>query len=75
MIYNDNLQTIRFFISKIFKIETKFWHVDIVASSDTEAGLRDHVMWLQSRDVAKVAVYRAGNSDPSISTYIENRSS
>jgi hypothetical protein len=29
MIYNDNLQTIRFFISKIFKIETKFRHVDI----------------------------------------------
>jgi hypothetical protein len=29
MIYNDNLQTIRFFISKILKIETKLWHVDI----------------------------------------------
>ncbi len=29
MIYNDNLQTIRFFISKIFKIETKLRHVDI----------------------------------------------
>jgi hypothetical protein len=25
----------------------------IVASSGTEAGLRDHVMWLQSRDVTK----------------------
>jgi hypothetical protein len=29
MIYNDNLQTIRLFISKIFKIETKFRHVHI----------------------------------------------
>jgi hypothetical protein len=29
MIYNDNLQTIRFFIAKILKIETKFRHVDI----------------------------------------------
>jgi hypothetical protein len=29
MIYNDNLQTIHFFISEIFKIETKFRHVDI----------------------------------------------
>jgi hypothetical protein len=29
MIYNDNLQIIRFFISKIFKTETKFRHVDI----------------------------------------------
>ncbi len=29
MIYNDNLQTIRFFISKILKIETKLRHVDI----------------------------------------------
>jgi uncharacterized SAM-dependent methyltransferase len=32
-----------------------------VASSDTEAELRlNHVMWLQSRDVTKVAVHRAG---------------
>jgi hypothetical protein len=29
MIYNDNLQTIRFLISKILKIETKLRHVDI----------------------------------------------
>jgi hypothetical protein len=29
MIYNDNLQTIRLFFSKIFKIETKLRHVDI----------------------------------------------
>jgi hypothetical protein len=29
MIYNDNLQIIRFLISKIFKIETKLRHVDI----------------------------------------------
>ncbi len=29
MIYNDNLQTIRFLISEILKIETKFRHVDI----------------------------------------------
>jgi hypothetical protein len=29
MIYNDNLQIIRFLISKILKIETKFRHVDI----------------------------------------------
>jgi hypothetical protein len=29
MIYNDNLQMIRFFISEILKIETKFRHVDI----------------------------------------------
>ncbi len=29
MIYNDNLQIIRFFISKIFKIKTKLRHVDI----------------------------------------------
>jgi hypothetical protein len=29
MIYNDNLQIIRFFISKILKTETKFRHVDI----------------------------------------------
>ncbi len=29
MIYNDNLQTIRFLISEIFKIETKLRHVDI----------------------------------------------
>ncbi len=29
MIYNDNLQTIRLFISEIFKIETKLRHVDI----------------------------------------------
>jgi hypothetical protein len=29
MIYNDNLQTIRLFISKIFKIQTKLRHVDI----------------------------------------------
>ncbi len=29
MIYNDNLQIIRLFISKIFKTETKFRHVDI----------------------------------------------
>jgi hypothetical protein len=29
MIYNDNLQIIRFFISKILKIETKLRHVDI----------------------------------------------
>jgi hypothetical protein len=33
---------------------------DSVASSGTEAGLRDHVMRLKSRDVAKMAVYRAG---------------
>jgi hypothetical protein len=31
-----------------------------VASSDTEAELRqNHVMWLQSRDVIKMIVYRA----------------
>jgi hypothetical protein len=30
-----------------------------VASSDTEAELRDHVMWLQLRDVIKMTVYRA----------------
>jgi hypothetical protein len=31
-----------------------------VASSDTEAELRqNHVMWLQSRDVTKINVYRA----------------
>jgi hypothetical protein len=30
----------------------------IIASSGTEAGLRDHVMWLQSRDVTKMTVYR-----------------
>jgi hypothetical protein len=29
MIYNDNLQMIRLFISKILKIETKLSHVDI----------------------------------------------
>jgi hypothetical protein len=29
MIYNDNLQIIRFLISKILKIETKLRHVDI----------------------------------------------
>jgi hypothetical protein len=29
MIYNDNLQTIQFLISKILKIETKLRHVDI----------------------------------------------
>jgi hypothetical protein len=29
MIYNDNLQIIRLFISKILKTETKLWHVDI----------------------------------------------
>jgi hypothetical protein len=29
-----------------------------IASSGTEAGLRDHVMWLQSRDVTKMTVYR-----------------
>jgi hypothetical protein len=29
MIYNDNLQIINFFISKILKIETKLRHVDI----------------------------------------------
>jgi hypothetical protein len=29
MIYNDNLQIIRLFISKILKIETKLRHVDI----------------------------------------------
>jgi hypothetical protein len=29
MIYNDNLQTIRFFISEFLKIETKLRHVDI----------------------------------------------
>ncbi len=29
MIYNDNVQIIRFFISKILKTETKFRHVDI----------------------------------------------
>jgi hypothetical protein len=29
MIYNDNLQMIRFFISEILKIEIKFRHVDI----------------------------------------------
>jgi hypothetical protein len=29
MFHNDNLQIIRFFISKILKIETKFRHVDI----------------------------------------------
>jgi hypothetical protein len=29
MIYNDNLQIIRLFISKIFKTETKLQHVDI----------------------------------------------
>jgi hypothetical protein len=32
--------------------------VDSVASSDTEAGLRDHAMWLQSRDVIKMIVHR-----------------
>ncbi len=31
----------------------------IVASSDSEAELRNHVMWLQSRDVIKMTVYRA----------------
>jgi hypothetical protein len=32
-----------------------------VASSDTEAELRqNHVMWLQSRDVTKMTVNRAG---------------
>jgi hypothetical protein len=44
------------------KFNTRF--NETVASSDTEAGLRDHVMWLQSRDVAKVAVYRAGQLRP-----------
>jgi hypothetical protein len=29
MIYNNNLQIIRFFISKILKTETKLRHVDI----------------------------------------------
>jgi hypothetical protein len=29
MIYNDNLEIIRFLISKIFKTETKLRHVDI----------------------------------------------
>jgi hypothetical protein len=29
IIYNDNLQTFRLFISEILKIETKFRHVDI----------------------------------------------
>jgi hypothetical protein len=29
VIYNDNLQTIRLFVSEILKIETKFRHVDI----------------------------------------------
>jgi hypothetical protein len=29
MIYNDNFQIIRFFISKILKIETKLRHVDM----------------------------------------------
>jgi hypothetical protein len=32
---------------------------DSVANSDTKAELRDHVMWLQSRDVTKMTVYRA----------------
>jgi hypothetical protein len=32
---------------------------DVIASSDTETGLRNHVMWLQSRDVTKMIVYRA----------------
>jgi hypothetical protein len=31
MIYNDNLQIIRFFISRIFKIKTKLRHVDIAS--------------------------------------------
>jgi hypothetical protein len=31
----------------------------VVANSDTEAELRDHVMWLWSRDVIKMTVYRA----------------
>jgi hypothetical protein len=30
-----------------------------VASSSTEAELRNHVMWLQSRDVTEMTVYRA----------------
>jgi hypothetical protein len=40
---------------------SEFRNDTYVANSDTEARLRqNHVMWLQSRDVAKVAVYRAG---------------
>jgi hypothetical protein len=31
---------------------------ETVANSDTEAELRDHVIWLQSRDVTKMTVYR-----------------
>jgi hypothetical protein len=30
-----------------------------IASSDTKTELRNHVMWLQSRDVIKMIVYRA----------------
>jgi hypothetical protein len=48
-------------VSKIKKKDSRFFLIQMtVASSDTEAGLRDHVMWLQSRDVAKVDVYRTG---------------
>jgi hypothetical protein len=44
-----------------------------VVNSGTEAELRDHVIWLQLRDVIKITVYRANNFDSSISTYIKSR--
>jgi hypothetical protein len=55
--------------SEIFDRFWKNWHdkksfathvlCESVASSDTETDLRNHVMWLQSRDMTKMTVYRA----------------
>jgi hypothetical protein len=47
-----------------------------VASSGTEAGLRqNYVMWLQSRDVNKIIMYRAKSLRFEHSTYIKSCSS
>jgi hypothetical protein len=46
---------------------SRIWHEAHVASSDTEAELRNHVTWLQSRDVTKMTVCIGRNNfDPGI---------
>jgi hypothetical protein len=46
IIYNDNLQTIRLFISEIFKIETKLRHVDIAQCWLRQSVQSNYFSWI-----------------------------
>jgi hypothetical protein len=56
MIYNDNLQIIRFFISKILKIETKLRHVDI-AQCWLRQSIQSEYFSMNYLSIAKMIAY------------------